>query len=226
MLETLQCSMAAEPPEFVRRLAPHEPALATQAAFALFAQVFLEQRGLIAPRFLPPDPRAPIELPETGQFAQAIGAIVDDNPHLLVTLSDPERRHALATVDPTAARDYLVWLRAQHLEREEPQIAYELGMLAMGVVLPSVYVRALRQLAIRPNARVVELPDGAGYPTVFLATLQPQWQPAGNVHFLVHSPEAEQLAAWALLLLSQRLEPAPGAITRVGAADQFPLTPD
>ncbi|HEV2122688.1 MAG TPA: hypothetical protein VGW38_07935, partial [Chloroflexota bacterium] len=34
------------------------------------------------------------------------------------------------------------------------------------------------------------------------------------------------LAAWALLLLSQRLKPAPGAITRVGAADTFPLTPN
>jgi len=59
---------------------------------------------------------------------------------------------------------------------------------------------------------VTELPDGAGYPTVFLSTLHPHWLAGDNCTLLVTSTDTRLLAAWALLLLTKRLEPRAGAI--------------
>ena len=118
-------------------------------------------------------------------------------------------------VDQRAALDLTRWAVAQRLDREEPQVAYELGLLALGVTLPPVLVGSLRQLHLEPDTRVVELPDGAGYPTVFLQTLHPQWRAAERSAHLVTSIDARQLAAWAHLLLTRRLAPRPGAIVHV-----------
>jgi hypothetical protein len=214
-----------EPPEFVRRLASHDAQLARYASFALVVQVYLEQMGLVPRRFVPEESRAPVALPPVDRLPEAVGHIVARNPHLLVVFADAGRRDALASLDQVAVRDLIGWVRGQHLDREEAQVAYELGLLALGAVVPSVYVRALRRVELHSESRVVELPDGAGYPTVFLSTLHPHWSAAGRTRFLVHAAEAEQLAAWALLLLSKDLVAPTDAIRRIPAEPQLPLDP-
>jgi hypothetical protein len=219
-----------EPPEpveagqspLVGRLHPDRE-LARHAAFAIFVRVYLEQAGLLAPRLTRGRadhgavPAAPAELPSL------IGEIAGRNPHLVAYFTGRERRAALASLDPGAAAELAGWVRAQRVEREEPQVAYELGMLALGVELPAILVRALRQVELRADSLVAEVPDGSGYPTIFLSALQPHWQAAGHVRLFVEGVEAEQLAAWAMLLLTARLEPPAGGITRVTDQDHSAL---
>src|SRR5688500_15357441 len=115
-----------EPPEFVQRLAP-DPTDARRAAFALFALTFLEQIGLQA---------------AAEDYAARLAAAASLNPHLFAG-TEPAQ---LAQVDQRAALDLTRWAAAQRLDREEPQVAYELGLLALGVTLPPVLVGTLRQL--------------------------------------------------------------------------------
>jgi hypothetical protein len=198
----------------VGRLHPDRE-LARHAAFAIFVRVYLEQAGLLDPRLIrhgadqSGSPAPPAELPSL------MGEIASRNPHLVAYFASRERRAALASLDPTAAAELAGWVRAQRVEREEPQVAYELGMLALGVELPAILVRALRQVELRADSLVAEVPDGSGYPTIFLSSLRPHWQAEGHVRLFVEGVDAEQLAAWALLLLTARLEPPAGAITRV-----------
>jgi hypothetical protein len=155
--------------------------------------------------------------------ANAIDEILAANPHLLAFFAGSDRRQALAAVDQDAARELIGWAAAQHVEREEPQIAYELGMLALGVELPGILVGALRELEVQPDTTVVELPDGGGYPTVFLATLHPHWPAAERARLLVAGADAEQLAAWAFVVLGRALAPPPGRIVRVSPGDRAAL---
>ncbi|HEU5316819.1 MAG TPA: hypothetical protein VFX49_11965 [Chloroflexota bacterium] len=187
-----------EPPEFVRRLAP-EPELARNAAFALFTLAYLDAVGL-----------APA--PSGAPLRERVDGVRGTNEHLLASFGDGALRDGLASVDPGAARDLEGWARAQRLEREEAQVAYELGVLALGAALPPVLVRGLRELTLAPDTTVAELPNGAGYPTVFLASLHPQWEAAACATLYVTSIDARQLAAWAMLLLTRRLE-TPAVVT-------------
>lgn len=183
-----------EPPEFVRRLAP-DPTLARRAAFALFVLTYLDAAGLAS---------------GGEDYAARVAAAAAVNPHLFAPFSSaPEQ---LDVVDRSAATDLTRWASAQRLEREEPQVAYEVGLLALGIALPPVLVRSLRELELSPVTRVAELPDGAGYPTVFLDTLHPHWPAGERCTLLVTSSDARQLAGWSLLLLTRRLEPRDGAI--------------
>jgi hypothetical protein len=193
-----------ESPEFVRRLSP-DPLLAREGAFALFVLAHLAQTGLL------PD------VPLVEGLPEAVAAVSEENPHVLAFFADTARRDSLAELDPAAARDLGVWARAQRLEREEPQVAYELGILALGVTLPPVLVRSLRQLELAPDTRVAELPDGSGYPTVFCAGLHPHWRAAEHACLLVRSDDARQLAGWAFLLLTGRLAPPQRGIQVVPA---------
>jgi hypothetical protein len=216
--------------------------LARHAAFALFVQVYLEQAGLVPRRLVPqPADRGPRavdrtdsrrlpssrgadrELPAASELPELVTAIHARNPHVVAYFADADRRAALATLDAGATRELLGWLQAQRVEQEDAQVAYELGMLALGVELPAILVRGLREAPVRPDSRVVELPDGAGYPTIFLATLHPEWRAAARARLFVASVEAEQLAGWALLLLTGRLEPPPGSIVRVSPRDRAAL---
>jgi hypothetical protein len=199
-----------EPPEFVRRLAP-DPTLARRAAFALFVLAYLEASGLA---------------PGGERYDRRVENAAAVNSHLFAPFVG--NTAPLAELDPSAAEDLSRWARAQHLEREEPQVAYELGLLALGVALPPVLVRSLRDLELKPQSRVVELPDGAGYPTVFLGTMHTHWHAAENCTLLVTSTDARQLAAWALLLLTRRLEPRAGAIVALapGAVPAAPAQAD
>ena len=165
--------------------------LARHAAFALFVRVYLEHSGLITRLVLDAPARAGRI---TGGLPDAIAAIQEQNPHLVSYFADPQRRDALASLDEGATQELLGWLRAQHVEQEEPQIAYELGMLALGVELPPILVRGLREAQVEPDTRVVELPDGSGYAAVFLSTLHPAWRGAGHLTLFVESVDAEQLA--------------------------------
>jgi hypothetical protein len=90
-------------------------------------------------------------------------------------------------------------------------------MLALGVELPGILVGSLRELTLEARSTVAELPDGSGYPTVFLATLHPQWAAAECARLFVDGIDAEQLAGWAMLLLSKSLVPPPNGIVRVSA---------
>ena len=178
----------------MQRLAP-DATLARRGAFALFVLAYLEQVGLV----------------DGGErYDERVAAVATTNPNLFVPFS--ASTEPLRTLDGRAAADLTGWARAQRLDREEPQVAYELGLLALGVALPPVLVGSLRQLTLTQSTRVAELPDGAGYPTVFLQSLHPHWPAATHATMLVASSDARQLAAWAHLLLTRRLAPREGAI--------------
>jgi len=198
-----------EPPEFVRRLNP-EPLLARQAAFTLFVLAHLQQTGVL------PAVPDPVDLPDV------VEGICAQNLHLLAFFGDAARRQSLAELDAVAARDLVGWARAQRLEREEPQIAYELGLLALGIELPPVLVRSLRDLEVEPQTTVAEAPDGAGYPTVFLSGMRPEWPAAERARLFVQSTDARQLAGWAMLLLNRSLAPPAGGIVVVGDVNDAP----
>jgi hypothetical protein len=217
----------------VGRLSPDRE-LARNAAFSLFVRVYLEQAGLLPRRLLgaggTPEAPGPARGAPVGPRAtaadlpEAIAEVAAANPHVVAHFVPPARRAALATLDPGALEELLGWLRAQRVHEEEPQIAYELGMLALAVELPAILVRGLRQAPVGPESRVAELPDGAGYPTVFLATLHPEWRAATGARLFVSGGDAEQLAGWAMLLLSRTLRPPAGSITRVAPDAPLPLS--
>jgi hypothetical protein len=194
--------------------------LARHAAFALFARVHLEHTGLVRRQLLDA-PGSGGRL--TAGLPDAVAAIQEQTPHLVAYFADPARRAALAGLDEPATQELLGWLRAQRVDREEPQIAYELGMLALGVELPPILVRGLRNAHVEPDSRVVELPDGSGYAATFLSTLHPMWRAAERTRLFVEGVDAEQLAAWAMLLLSKQLAPPPGSIERVTREARQPL---
>lgn len=196
--------------------------LARHAAFALFVQVLLEQTGRVARRFVPEAGSAPIR-PPLGELPDAVAQIRRHNAHLLAYFGEPPRREVLAALDEAAAGELIGWLRVQRLDAEEPQIVYELATLALGVELPGILVGALRQLELMADTRVAELPDGSGYPAVFLSTLHPHWRAAGNTTLFVEGTDAEQLAALAMVLLARDLTPPPGSVVRVSEADRTPL---
>ncbi len=208
-------------PELVSRLHV-DPEMARQASFALFALTYLEETGQLARRLTQEGRGAAPPLP-VDQLALAVDNVRRSNEHLLAWFSDDARRRRLAEVDALAARDLVGWVRAQRLEREEPQVAYELALLALGTELPPVMVRSLRELELDPSSRVAELPDGSGYPTVFLSALRPAWDAARSARLFVSSVEARQLAGWAMVLLTRRLELPDGTITVVDASSRRPF---
>lgn len=188
-----------EPPEFIRRLTP-DPYLARHTAFALLVLTYLEAVALADP---------------DGTVRTRVEQVLAANPHLFAAFQAPPARHHLDHIAEQPARDLAAWARAQHLEREDPLVAYELGLLALGVELPPVLVRGLRELELTPDTTVAELPDGSGYPTVFLASLHPHWPAAEHSTLFAASTDARQLAAWAILLLTRQLTPPRGAIVHV-----------
>jgi hypothetical protein len=198
----------AEPPEFVRRLAP-DPLVARCAAFALFALSYFDSAGL-----MPNTSKLPLR--------DRIDVVRGANEHLLASFDETALRDALTSVEPGAARDLEGWARAQRLEREDAQVAYELGVLALGVMLPPILVRELRELRLMSDTRVAELPNGAGYPTVFLASLHPEWDAATRAALYVTSTDARQLAAWAMVLLSRRLDARGPVVLNPGSVPADP----
>jgi hypothetical protein len=202
----------------VGRLHP-DPEVARHAAFALFALVFLESIGLAERRLTAPgnDTSAARDRRLVAAATAAVAALTGQNPHLFCFFSQADNAAALGEIDPAAARELIGWTAAQRVEQEEPQIAYELGMLALGVELPSILVGSLRELALREDSTVAESPDGSGYPTVFLSTLHPKWDAARQARLFVGGTDAEQLAAWAMVLLSRTIAPPPGSVVRVAA---------
>src|SRR3989442_1431669 len=104
-----------------------DPELARQAGFALFVLSHLESGGL-APRAVMAAAGAGGAVRLEG-LPSAVAALHRVNPYVLAFFGDAARRDALASLDAQAAGELVGWLRAQRLEHEEPQIAYELGML-------------------------------------------------------------------------------------------------
>lgn len=213
----------------IGRLSPDRE-LARQAAFALFVQAYLEQVGFVRRRFTSQKRSTASEskgstevAPLLEELPEAVAEVRQHNPHILRYFEHPARVAALSTLDASAGQELLGWLQAQQLEAEEPQMAYELAALALGVELPAILVRGLRQAQVLPESQVIELPDGSGYPTIFLSTLQPHWPAAQRARLFVQSTDAEQLAAWAMLLLAQRLVPPSGSIVRVTQQQGLPF---
>lgn len=236
--------MTADPPDdaaqdqeapgqspLVGRLSPDRE-LARQAAFALLVRVYAEQAGLVPLVVLAAEPTEPVAprlplVPADGaeivrHLPDVVAALATENGHLLTRFRDQAARDRLARLDPVATAELVGWIAAQRLTREPAQIVYELAVLTLGMQLPSIFVRDLRRAAVGPDTRVVELPDGAGYPSVFLASLHPQWQPGGRICLYVHSPDAEQLAALAVLLLTGELTDGHDHVRRVTPDQPLP----
>jgi hypothetical protein len=199
----------------VGRLSPDRE-LARTGAFALFVRVYLQQVGLLPERLS--SATTPDLLPA------AIAEVASANPHAVAPFVSRGRREALAGLDGEAVRELLGWLLAQRVHQEEPQVAYELGMLALSVELPPIVVRGLREAEVHPHSRVAELPNGGGYAAVFLSTLHPGWRAPGRLRLFVSGGDSELLAGWAMLLLSRTLAPPPGSIVKVREESVLPLS--
>jgi hypothetical protein len=199
----------------VGRLSPDRE-LARTGAFALFVRVYLQQVGLLPERLS--SATTPDLLPA------AIAEVASANPHAVAPFVSRGRREALAGLDGQAVRELLGWLLAQRVHQEEPQVAYELGMLALSVELPPIVVRGLREAEVHPHSRVAELPNGGGYAAVFLSTLHPGWRAPGRLRLFVSGGDSELLAGWAMLLLSRTLAPPPGSIVKVREGSVLPLS--
>ncbi|HEX2326158.1 MAG TPA: hypothetical protein VHQ00_12240, partial [Chloroflexota bacterium] len=154
----------------------------------------------------------------------AIAEVASANPHAVAPFVSRSRREALAGLDGEAVRELLGWLLAQRVHQEEPQVAYELGMLALSVELPPIVVRGLREAEVHPHSRVAELPNGGGYAAVFLSTLHPGWRAPGRLRLFVSGGASQLLAGWAMLLLSRTLAPPPGSIVKVREGSVLPLS--
>jgi hypothetical protein len=211
--------MAAGQSLLIGRLHP-DPEFARQASFAVLALTYLEAVGLVPASFLQAmDARAgPSGDGLLEHLAGMIGGVVRANRHVLAYFGPAGRRAALRDLDATAVRELGGWVRAQHLDREEPQIVYELAALALGIELPAILVGALRELQLAPDCQVVEVPDGAGYPVVYLSTLHSHWQPADHFSLFVEGHDAQQLAGWTSILLTRKLRPTPGSVVVMSRA--------
>ena len=189
--------------------------VARHAAFAVFARVALEQRGLLPAALCAQGGRP--ATPDHAQVQAALAGLAGTNPHLVAAFRSSTGAVAMPPLRTEAVDELVGWCAAQHVEREAPQVAYELGMLALGIELPGILVGSLRALAVAPDTTVVELPDGGGYPTVFLATLHAHWTAARQATLFVEGADAETLAGWALAVLNETAAPA-GRVVHVTQA--------
>ncbi len=168
----------------VGRLSPDRE-LARTAAFALFVRVYLQQVGLL------PERLSPATTPDL--LPAAIAEVASANPHAVAPFVSRGRREALAGLDGVAVRELLGWLLAQRVHQEEPQVAYELGMLALSVELPPIVVRGLREAEVHPHSRVAELPDGGDTPP----SSSPPCTPGGRLRGdCASSSAAETPSCW------------------------------
>ena len=119
-------------------------------------------------------------------------------------------RHA---IDERACGDFITWVRSQHLEQEAPLVAYELGVLALGVELPGVMLRSLREVHLDAETTVCETPDGGGYATAFLSSMHPHW--GKHAVLCASTDDGERLSTWALVLLHGGLAIGPRSVIRM-----------
>ena len=91
-------------------------------------------------------------------------------------------------------------------------MAYELGLLALSAELPAILVRGLRQADVSagtagwPSCRTAR-----GTPPSSWPPCTPQWRAPRTPACSSSGPDAEQLAGWAMLLLSRTLPRPRGA---------------
>lgn len=127
---------------------------------------------------------------------------------ILDAISVPKRH----TIDDRACGDYIAWVGAQHLEQEEPLVAYELGVLALGIELPGVMLRSLREVRLDVDTTVCETPDGGGYATAFLSSMHPHW--GKRAVLCASTDDGERLSLWASVLLHGGFAIEPGRLIR------------
>jgi hypothetical protein len=159
---------------------------------------------------------------------------VASTPDVANILDDLDRQNPLfragpsvARYDPTqiaprAASDFAGWVHAQRLEREPPLVAYELAVLALGVELPAVVLRSLRDASVESWATTFETPDGGGYATAFLTTYHPEWRGRGRIG--TSTEMGTRLAAFASALRADTLIPT-GEVVHVEEALPHPELP-
>ncbi len=197
-------------PEFIARIHA-DPSRARTFAFGLVALAVAEGRGWL-------DAAVP------GQGGSVLALALDDldarNPHLRAGPacagdggSEPDAR---------AGAEFLAWARAQRLEREAPLVAYEIAALALGVELPGVILRSLREARPGPDAVVFETPDGGGYATAFLQDYHPGWQ--GRSILGASTDHGERLAGLVAALRTGSLR-ADGSVVRLAPDQPDPPLP-
>lgn len=199
-------------PEFIARLHP-EPGTARRLAFAIMCGVVAEAHGWIpghlknqtGPEMQPSRFGDALALTLETVALHATALVRGD---ILDAISVP-KRHA---IDEQACGDYITWVRAQHLEQEAPLVAYELGVLALGMELPGVLLRSLREVSLDADTTVCETPDGGGYATAFLSSMHPHW--GKHAVLCASSDDGERLSLWALVLLHGGFAIEPGRVIR------------
>lgn len=206
-------------PEFIARLHP-EPVTARRFAFALMCGVVAEAHGWIFGHL---QNRTSSEVGQArfgDALAQCLETVALHAPALvggdiLDAISVP-KRHA---IDEQACGDYIAWVRAQHLEQEAPLVAYELGVLALGMELPGVMLRSLREVRLDADTTVCETPDGGGYATAFLSSMHPHW--GKHAVLCASSDDGERLSLWALVLLHGGFVIEPGRVIRTASMQEI-----
>ena len=202
-------------PEFIARMHP-EPGTARRLAFALMCGVVAEARGWI-PCHLSNLVTADIQPDRLGAtLALTLETVALRAPALvgrdILDAISVAKRHA---IDERACGDYITWVRAQHLEQEAPLVAYELGVLALGMELPGVMLRSLREVRLDADTTVCETPDGGGYATAFLSSMHPHW--GKHAVLCASTDDGERLSTWALVLLLGGFTIEPGRVIRMAS---------
>lgn len=214
--------------------------IARTTQFALLVLSYLEQTGLVPERFSSASRAAwhgvmPY-LRELDLFEMAVRDGVRANPHLFVAFRDPAARNELRALDEPVWRQALDEVQSLSLAQMASRELYHRGAEALGIELPPVNEAVLLTPAtvsgeggggggnaFDRSSLIAELPNGCGYPSLLLCEMYDFLDPAHNLRLFVDGPEAEMLAAWALVLTTGQLTPPPGRIIPVSAEDPTAL---
>ncbi len=210
-------------PEFVARLHP-EPGTARRLAFALMCAIVAEAHGWI-PSILTSHVDTDGQPARRGDaLALALETVASHAPALVgADILDAMSGAKRLAIDVQACGDFITWVRAQHLEREAPLVAYELGVLALGTDLPGVMLRSLREIRLDAGSTVCETPDGGGYATAFLSSMHPHWEK--RAFLCASTDDGERLSLWALVLLHGGFAIEPARVIRTTSVQEIRTVP-
>jgi len=202
--------------------------IARAAQFALLVLLYLEQTELVPERFSPASRAAwrgvMPHLRELDLFELAVRDGVRVNPHLFAAFRKAAARNELRALDEPLWCQELDRVQALRLAQLSRRELYRRGAEALGVELPPVDEASLQGNAFDRSSLIAELPNGCGYPSLLLCQKNDFLDPAHNLRIFVDGPEAEMLAAWAMVLLARQLTPPTGRIISVSATDHAALS--
>lgn len=179
-----------------------------KAKFLIMAVRFLEERALLPEKLSSSGRDKWKTYMENLRLADLVEFAVRDlsktYPHLTAFLSDyPDDFYEFRTLDDEALRSFLKELDDCQLAELEPAELYSIGatlLLDAAQKPKSPNVDKLSNLPLDRNSRVVELPNGMGYPTLELLSLYPDLTISQSCQIFVSSEIAETLAGWAAVL--------------------------